>query len=55
MAMSDPIADILTRIRNACRAKHRFVDLPLSKMHLAIVGVLKDEGFIDNFLQSEEK
>lgn len=49
MAMSDPIADMLTRIRNANMAKHDKVDVPASKMKLAIAGILKDEGYIKDF------
>lgn len=47
--MTDPIADMLTRIRNACAAKHQKVDVPLSKLKLEIVRLLRDEGFINNF------
>ena len=46
MAMSDPIADMLTRIRNANTAKHDTVDVPSSKMKLAIANILLDEGYI---------
>ena len=46
MTMSDPIADMLTRIRNANTAKHDTVNIPLSKMKLAIAGILLDEGYI---------
>ena len=46
MAMSDPIADMLTRIRNANIAKHDTVDVPSSKMKLAIANILLDEGYI---------
>ncbi len=49
MAMSDPIADMLTRIRNANTAKHDTVDVPVSKMKLAIAQILLDEGYIKNF------
>lgn len=55
MAISDPIADLLTRIRNACGAQHRYVDAPISKMHLAIVDLLKQNGFIENYIFSDEK
>jgi len=55
MALSDPIADYLTRIRNAKRAKHRFLDLRYSKMKLNISKVLKEAGFIENYLVNEEK
>ena len=46
MAMSDPIADMLTRIRNANTAKHDTVDVPSSKMKLAIANILLEEGYI---------
>ena len=49
MAMSDPIADMLTRIRNANTAKHDTVDVPSSKMKLAIAQILLDEGFIKKY------
>ena len=47
--MSDPIADMLTRIRNATAAKHDTVDVPASKMKLAIAEILLEEGYIKNF------
>ena len=49
MTMSDPIADMLTRIRNANTAKHDTVDVPSSKMKLAIADVLVKEGFIKKY------
>ena len=49
MTMSDPIADMLTRIRNANTAKHDTVDVPASKMKLAIAQILLDEGYIKNY------
>ncbi len=49
MAVSDPVADMLTKIRNASRAKHEKVDVSTSKMKLQIVKILKNEGFIKNF------
>ena len=49
MTMSDPIADMLTRIRNANTAKHDTVDVPSSKMKLAIAQILLDEGYIRKF------
>jgi small subunit ribosomal protein S8 len=49
MSMSDPIADLLTRIRNAQMAKLPVVSCPSSKLKLAICDVLKDEGYIGNF------
>ncbi len=49
MSMSDPIADMLTRIRNAQATEKATVSVPSSKVKLAIAKVLKDEGYIDNF------
>jgi len=49
MSMSDPIADMLTRIRNAQSAEKVSVAMPLSKLKLAIAQVLKDEGYIEDF------
>ena len=49
MTMSDPIADMLTRIRNANTAKHDTVDVPSSKMKLAIADILVDEGYIQKY------
>jgi len=49
MNVSDPIADMLTRIRNGSRARHSEVRLPASRTKLAIARILKDEGFIDDF------
>ena len=49
MTVSDPIADMLTRIRNAIMARHDFVLVPSSKMKLAITTILKAEGFINDY------
>ena len=49
MAMTDPIADMLTRIRNANTAKHDTVDVPASKIKLAIAEILLNEGFIKSY------
>ena len=49
MTMSDPIADMLTRIRNANTAKHDTVDVPASKMKLAIAQILLEEGYIQKY------
>ena len=54
MAMTDPIADMLTRIRNANTAKHDTVDVPSSKMKLSIAQILLDEGFIKKYDLIEE-
>lgn len=53
MSMSDPIADMLTRIRNAQMAQKTSVAMPSSKLKVAIAAVLKDEGYIDNFAVRE--
>jgi len=49
MTMTDPIADMLTRIRNANTASHDTVDVPSSKQKVAIAGILKQEGYIEDF------
>ncbi|MCA9829686.1 MAG: 30S ribosomal protein S8 [Dehalococcoidia bacterium] len=49
MSVNDPIADMLTRIRNAVMARHETVTIPSSRMKVAIAGVLKDEGFIRDY------
>jgi len=49
MTMTDPIADMLTRIRNACGSKHRRVDMPASKMKVEIARILKESNFIQDF------
>jgi small subunit ribosomal protein S8 len=50
MSMSDPIADMLTRIRNAQMAEKTSVEMPSSKLKVSIAKVLKDEGYIDDFV-----
>ena len=49
MTLTDPIADLLTRIRNAVLVKHRVVSIPSSRMKVEIAKVLKEEGYISNF------
>ncbi len=49
MSMTDPVADMLTRIRNAQRAEKPSVNMPSSKLKVAIANVLKDEGYIESF------
>jgi small subunit ribosomal protein S8 len=49
MGMVDPIADMLTRIRNAIMARHESVDIPYSNMKLAISKILKEEGYVRNY------
>ena len=54
MSMSDPIADMLTRIRNAQRVEKTEVVMPSSKLKVAIANVLKDEGYIEGFTVTED-
>jgi small subunit ribosomal protein S8 len=55
MSLSDPIADLLTRIRNGARAKHRYVDVNLSKMKRSIVDIMIAAGFVESYLVNEEQ
>jgi small subunit ribosomal protein S8 len=55
MSFNDPIAEMLTKIRNARAAKHRYVEISLSKEKLSIAKILKEEGFIDNFISSDQR
>ena len=55
MSMTDPVADMLTRIRNAQMAEKISVAMPSSKLKIAIAGVLKDEGYIDDFAVRESE
>jgi small subunit ribosomal protein S8 len=55
MVMTDPIADLLTRIRNANQMKHAAVEIPASKMKAEILTVLKNEGYISDFVLIESK
>ena len=52
--MTDPIADMLTRIRNAIAAKHSRVDIPGSKLKLEVARILKEEGYINNYVTKGE-
>lgn len=54
MSMTDPIADMLTRIRNAQKARKEFVSIPASRLKLAIVQVLKQEGYVDSVASEED-
>lgn len=54
MNVSDPIADMLTRLRNGSRARHTEIVLPSSKTKLAIAQILRDEGFIDDFEETRD-
>jgi small subunit ribosomal protein S8 len=53
MSMTDPIADMLTRIRNACGSKHRRVDIPVSKMKTEIARILKENNYIQDYTTLE--
>ena len=55
MSVSDPVADMLTRLRNAVSSRHESVSLPSSKLKVSIARVLKDEGFIRDFTVVEEE
>jgi small subunit ribosomal protein S8 len=55
MVMTDPIADLLTRIRNANQMKHASVEIPASKLKAEILAVLKNEGYITDFVLIESK
>jgi len=55
MSASDPVADMLTKIRNAAQARHEKVDIPASKLKLEIVKILKTEGFVKNFKKVQEE
>lgn len=53
--MTDPIADMLTRIRNAISANHSRVDIPGSKLKLEVARILKEEGYVNNYVTKGEK
>jgi len=55
MRLTDPVADMLTRIRKAISARHQKVDIPASKLKLEIARILKEEGYISNFKATEEE
>jgi len=54
MNITDPIADMLTRIRNACKAKHKKVDIPSSKLKKSVAQALLDSKYIANFVEVED-
>ena len=54
MTTSDPIADMLTRVRNALKARHQKVDVPASKLKTEIARILKEEGYILNFKSADD-
>src|SRR6202046_1617256 len=53
--LTDPVADMLTRVRNALQARHQKVDIPASRLKLEIARILKEEGYISNFKPTEEE
>lgn len=53
--VTDSIADMLTRIRNAIQRRHRYVSMPSSKMRVAIAQIMKDEGFVEDYQVIDEK
>lgn len=55
MSLTDPVADFLTRVRNAISARHQKVDVPASKLKAEIARILKEEGYISNFKLTEEE
>ena len=54
MTMTDPVSDLLTRIRNASAAMHESVDIPFSKLKLGIVKALQEEGYVSGYKQMDE-
>ena len=54
MVMTDPIADLLTRVRNALRSRHARAEMPSSRIKMEVAKVLKEEGYIENFKVLEE-
>src|SRR5438552_1755366 len=55
MSLTDPVADLLARIRNGIHARHQKLDVPASKLKLEIARILKEEGYITNFKATEEE
>lgn len=55
MSLTDPVADFLTRIRNAISARHQKLDIPASKLKAEMARILKEEGYISNFKLTEEE
>ena len=54
MSMTDPVSDLLTRIRNATQARHETVEVPASKMKLEILRILKEEGYIESYVLNQD-
>ncbi len=55
MNLTDPVADFLTRVRNAMQARHQKVDVPASRLKAELARILKEEGYISNFKTTEEE
>ena len=55
MRLTDPVADMLARVRNALQARHQKVDIPASRLKVEIARILKDEGYISNFKATEDE
>ncbi|HEY3130105.1 MAG TPA: 30S ribosomal protein S8 [Acidobacteriota bacterium] len=55
MSSTDPISDLLTRIRNATRTRHASVEVPISRLKVEVLKILKEQGFIDSYKVSREK
>jgi len=55
MSLTDPVADLLTRIRNAIGARQQKLDVPASKLKMEIARILKEEGYLSNFKSTEEE
>ena len=55
MNLTDPVADFLTRVRNAIRARHQKMDVPASNLKIEISRILKEEGYITNYKATEEE
>jgi len=55
MSLTDPVADFLTRVRNAIAVRHQKVDVPASKLKVEIARIMKEEGYISNFKLTEEE
>ena len=55
MRLTDPVADMLTRVRNALQARHQKVDIPASRLKLEIARILKEEGYISNFKPTDDE
>jgi len=55
MAFNDPISEFLTKIRNAQKAEHKFVDISISKMKVNLANIMKQHGFVENFILNDKE